>query len=117
MANVVLAIYCIVILIGCVLLWHIFKHRELLRVQSVVNDQLMSRLAELEKRNLSFDSWAGSFSEFSGDMNKRLVSLETDNKDLTAKPPRDDEDPFTGSRSWTAQAAAAERGAGVRLSA
>lgn len=46
------------------------------------------------------------------DVNKRLISIETENKN-TPPAKREDDDPFTGSRSWSAQAAAASRGLGV----
>lgn len=101
----------------CVLAWYLCKHGELLVNQARLNNQLLARIEAIESRNAVMDRWAGSFGEFAGDMNKRLVSLETDNKDLTSKPQRDDEDPFTNSRSWTAQAAAAERGARVGMNA
>lgn len=102
--------FSVVVLIGCAFAVYVVQQRKALRMQSAFNDQTLSRIAAIER-------WAGPFAEFSGDMNKRLIFLETDNVDLSKKPERDDEDPFTGSRSWTAQAAAAERGAGVRLSA
>lgn len=48
------------------------------------------------------------------DMNKRLISLETENK-IPAPRRRDEDDPLSGPRSWSAQAAAASRGEGVEL--
>lgn len=47
-------------------------------------------------------------------LNKRLVSIETENKEVVLKKRDEDDDPFAGPRSWAAQAAAAERGSGVR---
>lgn len=50
----------------------------------------------------------------SQDFNKRLIQLETDNKVIPPPKRDEDDDPLNGPRSWTAQAAAAERAAGVR---
>lgn len=50
----------------------------------------------------------------SQDFNKRLIQLETENKIITPPKRDEDDDPFNGPRSWTSQAAAAERAAGVR---
>lgn len=50
----------------------------------------------------------------SQDFNKRLIQLETENKVIPPSKRDEDDDPFNGPRSWTSQAAAAERAAGVR---
>lgn len=47
------------------------------------------------------------------ELNSRLVDLETENKTTAPVKREEDEDPFSGSRSWSAQAAAASRGSGA----
>lgn len=96
---------------------------------------ILARLMAAEKRSESICSdldlrisklkaWSDSFvalhehisrqeSARVDEINVRLVNLETENKPIVPEKP-DDDDPFAGPRSWAAQAAAAERGSGVR---
>lgn len=50
-------------------------------------------------------------------ISERLISLETENKTTAPVKKDEDDDPYAGARSWSAQAANAERGAGVRSNA
>ncbi len=72
---------------------------ELRKNNHVIRDLVM---AASENYNLRMDEF-----------NKRLVDVETD-KQITVKPRSDEDDPFSGASSWSAQMAAAERGTGVR---
>lgn len=85
--------------------------------QGIVDSGFESSIASLQ-------SWAASWVAFHeklakdcdgkiDELSKRLIQLETENKEITPKK-RDDDDPYEGARSWNAQAAAAERGFGVR---
>jgi hypothetical protein len=103
---------------SCVIAWCVYELRS---GQSLANKKAEDSL----NRIVSMERWAKSWLEFQehlskaqstrcDDLNSRLIQLETENKNI---PPvkREDEDPFTGSRSWAAQVAAAERGEGVRI--
>lgn len=101
------------------------------RVESAILDQdriqkgmesLRETVLDVAARLKTLEAWAASWVAFQesvskqqsarvDDLNKRLVDIETENK-ITAPVKRDDDDdPFGGPRSWSAQAAAAERGA------
>lgn len=84
-------------------LWNAEKQRNL------AMDQLLKRLTPLER-------WSSAFAQFGEDLSKRVIAIEISNKGLTAlRPKEDEEDPFSGPRSWQAQAAAAERAEGVSI--
>lgn len=90
--------------------------RQLWTGQRTLSTALQSAArADLEaKKNIeALQAWANSHAQFAADLNKRLVTLETENKDIVPKK-KDNDDPYSGPRSWSAQAAAAERAAGVR---
>ena len=70
-------------------------------------EQFLLRLTAMER-------WSGAMAPFVDSLNRRLVSLETENTEITPKKRDEDEDPFSGSRAWVSQAAAIERAAGVR---
>lgn len=83
------------------------------------NEQILVRLT-------SIDRWAGAFVAHSDkrsidietrteSLNKRLAALETENRPTKIPKAEESDDPFSGPRSWAAQAAAAERGEGVRV--
>lgn len=94
--------------------------------QGFLNNAQATFNADVETRTASLKAWADSYSAFYehasrlqservDDLNKRLIQIETENKTITPEKKDEDEDPFNGPRSWAAQAAAAERGAGVRV--
>lgn len=86
--------------------------------------QLRSYGSAMESRIASLKAWADSYVAFHADASKqqstrfedlnfRLIQIETENKPTAPVKNNEDDDPFSGARSWTSQAAAASRGAGV----
>ncbi len=110
-----------------VMTWAVVQLRRGVAVTSKRIDHILARLVEVESKAMGLQSWASSWVSFHENLakrndgeidklNKRLIELETENKNT---PPQksDDDDPYGGPRSWSAQAAAAERGLGVRSDA
>ena len=89
------------------------------KLQSTVSDRIIAE-KKLEYESLvkyvqnfgshSIQQANENTAKLCSELSKRLVDLETENKITPPKKRDDDDDPFVGSRSWAAQAAAAERG-------
>lgn len=97
--------------VNAVIGWKLHQLHSGQNQQSGESEQIIVRLTAVER-------WAAAYAPFmdgrTDDLNKRLIQLETENKEIVTRK-RDDEseDPFSGSRAWVTQATAASRAAGV----
>lgn len=81
-------------------------------------DQIDASLKALQSWSASFvafhENVSRQYSNRTDDINRRLIQLETQNKTLDPVK-KEDDDPYSGPRSWAAQSAAASRGLGVEI--
>lgn len=97
------------------------KHEDLVRKVGIINAENMEQIKAISaiipiRLSPIHDlvvATAENFKLRMEDINSRLINIETENK-TTAPVKRDeDDDPLSGSRSWSAQAAAASRALGA----